>query len=249
MSLASYSASRKNHLDSLARPKVNFNKQQDRPSVYWVDKIPSVSTCGTSQRQEDLAKPKKVITINEDRPSPIWPVSSSALSAVPSGRVQNLAQPKKTSQEWKEDRPAYSTVSEGAKKASASPRTTQLAKPKHRATCSLPGTPNSHQESGKESARSIKSAPTARTEALAVPKVEHPEYQHDLSVVRPVPSSALHTQATDRVCQLAKPSPRKIVSDVHDPYRISPAAKHAEASPRIQELCTPPARRQRAKKM
>eukprot|EP00079_Xenopus_tropicalis_P038838 XP_017952609.1 PREDICTED: testicular haploid expressed gene protein isoform X3 [Xenopus tropicalis] len=202
-----------------------------------------------SQRQEELANPKKVIAINEDRPSPIWPVSSSALSAFPSARVQNLAQPKKTSQEWMEDRPAYSIVSEGAKKASASPRTLHLAKPKHKASCSLPGTPNSHQSSGKESSRSIKSAPTARTESLAVHKIEHPEYQHDLPVVRPVPSSALHTQATDRVCQLAKPSPRRIISDVYDPYKISPAAKHAEASPRIQELCTPPARRQRSKKM
>ncbi|XP_018417163.1 PREDICTED: testicular haploid expressed gene protein [Nanorana parkeri] len=182
--------------------------------------------------------------------SPMWPVSPRALLAVPSPRVEKLAKPKGVCEHWMEDRSVYSIVTEGAKKASASARIVQLAKPKNHTENGMPNTPESHQDEEKESPRSNKSVTaSSRTESLAAPKTEHPEYRHELPVQRHVPASALNVQASDRVCQLAKPKIRKSIFEGYDPYRISPAAKHAEASPRIVELCTPPAHKQRHKKI
>ncbi|XP_072260851.1 sperm microtubule associated protein 2 isoform X2 [Pyxicephalus adspersus] len=203
-------------------------------------------------RLDNLARPKVNFLKYKDRASPIWPVSSRALQAVPSLRVEKLAEPKSVSQHWMEDRSVYTTVTEGAKIASASARIIELARPKNCANNEIPNTPKSYlnEDEDKESLRSNKSVTaSARTEALAAPKTEHPQYQHDLPVLRNVPAAALHIQASDRVCQLAKPKIRKHIFEGYDPYRISPAAKNAEASPRITELCTPPARRQRHKKI
>ncbi|XP_069601633.1 sperm microtubule associated protein 2 [Ranitomeya imitator] len=238
------SSSRDARLDLLACPKVNFLKHRDRPSVYWQDKTDIHSSCSLTARQNELAQPKNVNKMyKEDRPSPIWPVKSSAVHAIPSSRLEKLAQAKCISREWMEDRPVYSMVSEASKTASARPRTVELAKPKHRADYFMSSTTKSHQEEGNVV------TPTSRTEALAVPKLEHSQYQHDLEVQRHVPASALHTHASDRICQLAKPKARKAIFEGFDPFWISPAAKHANASSRIIELCAPPARRQRHKKV
>ncbi|KAM4807859.1 sperm microtubule associated protein 2 [Rhinophrynus dorsalis] len=243
MSTVLDSVSHERRLDYLARPKTNFLKYRDSIA----SPITPVAYC-LSPRQEELAQPKPVRRMCEDRPSPIWPISPNALLAVPSPRLEQLAQAKTVSQEWKEDRSVYSIVSEGAEKASATPRTVHLAKPKNCAT--LPCTPNSHQEEGDGRSLSNKIVgPTARIKTLALPKTVPPQYQPNLPVLRSVPDSALHTQASDRVCQLAKPKPRKAVFEGYDPYRISSATIHAEASPRILELSTPPARRQQSKKI
>ncbi|CAI9581704.1 unnamed protein product, partial [Staurois parvus] len=126
------------------------------------------------------------------RPSPIWPVSSSALQAVPSPRVEKLAEPRSVNQYWMKDRSVYSIITEGAKRTSASPRIVQLAKPKRHTDNGMTSRPESHQdeEKEKESPRSNKSVTaSARTEELAVPKAEHPQYHHDLSVIRHVSAS------------------------------------------------------------
>ncbi|XP_069820544.1 sperm microtubule associated protein 2 isoform X2 [Dendropsophus ebraccatus] len=249
MCAAQVSLSRENRLDLLAHPKVDFLKQRDRPSIYWQDKTLIYSTSGLTARQNELAQHKSVNKMyKEDRPSSIWPVKASVLQAVPSPRLEKLAQAKRVSQEWMEDRPVYTVVTDAAKRTSASPRTVQLAKAKDYLAHSIPSTPQSHQENdnGLFSSETVV-APSARTEALAVPKAEHPQYQHDLEILRHVPASAVHAQASDRVCQLAKPKTRKSIFEGYDPYRISPAAKHADASPRIIELCKPPARRQHYK--
>ncbi|XP_075194151.1 sperm microtubule associated protein 2 isoform X2 [Anomaloglossus baeobatrachus] len=229
---------------------------KQRPSVYWQDKTDIHFTCSLTARQNELAQHKNVNKMyKEDRPSPIWPVKSSALQAIPSPRLEKLAQAKSMSREWMEDRPVYTMVSEAAKSASASPRTVELAKPKDRADRFLSSTTKRHQEEDNEEEvnelfnSKLVVTPTARTEALAVPKMEHQQYQHDLKVPWHVTSSALHTQASDRVCQLAKPKARKAFFEGFDPFRISPAAKHANASSRIIELCTPPAHRQHHKKV
>lgn len=251
MCAARVSGSLESSLDILARPKANFLKYKDKPSVYWQDKPKMSPTCGLTARQEELAKHKTVSNMyKEDRPSPIWPVTPKALQAVPSPRVERLAEPKNVSQYWMEDRSVYSIVTEEAKRASASARIVQLAKPKNHTGNVMPSRPASHQDEEKESPRSNKTVTaSSRTEELAVPKGEHSQYQHDLSVIRHVSASALQAQASDRVCQLSKPKTRKSLFEGYDPYRISPAAKHAEASPRIVELCIPPARRQRQKKI
>ncbi|XP_040177885.1 testicular haploid expressed gene protein [Rana temporaria] len=253
MCAAQSSRSVESSLDILARPKANFLKYQDKPSVYWQDKPKMSPTCGLTARQEELAKHRTVSDIYiDDRPSPIWLVTPKALQAVPSPRVERLAEPKSVSQYWMEDRSVYSIVTEEAKRASASARIVQLAKPRNHTGNGIPSRPASNQdeEKDKESPRSNKTVTaSARTEELAVPKGEHSQYQHDLSVIRHVSASALQAQASDRVCQLSKPKTRKSLFEGYDPYRISPAAKHAEASSRIVELCTPPARRQRQKKI
>ncbi|KAM9330612.1 sperm microtubule associated protein 2 [Gastrophryne carolinensis] len=270
------SESVKSRLVSLAQPKPNFLKSQDKPSVYWQDKLSMSSHCDQASsrhvhimnyqfitdlthigakailaltaRQEELARHKSVSNVYiQDRPSPIWPVKASALLAVASPRVEKLAQAKTVSQYWIEDRSVYSIVTKEAKRASASARIIHLAKPKTHTNNLVPSTPKKHEKEEEEaSPRSkLEQKPTTRIEALAAPKTEHPQYQQDLPVQRQVSASAVHAQASDRVCQLAKPKTRKAIFEGYDPYRISPAAKHAEASPRIVELCTPPARRQR----
>ncbi|XP_075120360.1 sperm microtubule associated protein 2 [Leptodactylus fuscus] len=251
MCAAQFSFAPESRLDVLARPKMNLLKHQDRPSVYWQEKIDIASTCNMTARQNELAQPKTVNKMyKEDRPSPIWPVKPSALQTVPSPRLEKLAKAKSISQEWMEDQLAYTVVTEAAKKASASPRTIQLAKPKDHAAISMSSPPKSQPEEGKGFFHSEKGvSPTARTQALAVPKTEHSQYQPDLTVLRHVPASALNAQASDRICQLARPKTRKAIFDGYDPYQISPAAKHADASPRVIELCIPPARRQRHKKV
>nr|DBA28369.1 TPA: hypothetical protein GDO54_008748 [Pyxicephalus adspersus] len=171
MCAAQVSASLESRLDNLARPKVNFLKYKDRPSVYWQDKPKMSSICGLTARQEELAKHKSVSNMYiEDRASPIWPVSSRALQAVPSLRVEKLAEPKSVSQHWMEDRSVYTTVTEGAKIASASARIIELARPKNCANNEIPNTPKSYlnEDEDKESLRSNKSVTaSARTEALA----------------------------------------------------------------------------------
>ncbi|XP_056374013.1 testicular haploid expressed gene protein-like [Hyla sarda] len=243
--------SSENHLDLLAHPKLDFLKQHDRPSVYWQDKTDINSICSLTARQNELAQHKTVNKLyKEDRPSSNWTVKASALQVVPSPRIEKLAQAKSISPEWVEDKPIYTVVTEAAKRASASPRIVQLAISKNCAARSTLSTPKSHQEDSNGVINSeTLVAPTARTEALAVPKMEHPQYHHDLEILRHVPAPALNAQASDRVCQLAKPKTRKSIFEGYDPYRISPAAKHAEASPRIIELSAPPARKQLYKKV
>ncbi|KAM4709434.1 sperm microtubule associated protein 2-like [Discoglossus pictus] len=250
MSSAPVSVSFENRLDFLSRPKMDLTKFRDRPSVYWVDRVKSASECGMSARQEELAQPKLINKEYKDnRNSPMWPVSSTALLAVPSPRLEQLAQGKGVSPDWKEDRSPYSTVSEGAKKASATTHTLQLSQPKICNLQSVTNSSNHDQQDDDSCSKSEKSGgPTARTEELAVPKTEHPEYMPDGPVQRPVPAQALKSSASDRVCQLAKPKPRKAIFEGYDPYKISTSAKQAEASPRILELCVPPARRLHSKK-
>ncbi|KAM8939309.1 sperm microtubule associated protein 2 [Pelodytes ibericus] len=206
---------------------------------------------GPSKRQEELAKPKSVhIDYKQDRPTALWPIKASSLQAIPSPRIKQLAEAKHVSLEWQEARPVYSIVSEGAKTASASLRILELAKSKQCMSSFPSSTLKTHQEEGDGCIRSEKLvAPTSRTEALAVPKGVHPHFQHDLPTQRKVPAVVLHAQASDRVSQLAKPKLRKAIYEGYDPYRISPAAKTVDASPRTLELSTPPARRQRAKKI
>ncbi|MEE6487444.1 hypothetical protein FKM82_014903 [Ascaphus truei] len=199
---------------------------------------------GLSPRQEKLAKPKSVSTKHkQDRTSAMWPVSAPALLAVLSPRMEQLAQARGLSREWREDRSVYSTVTEGAKLACATPRTMQLAKPKNHSTSSRPET---HSNQSSRSEKSV--GYTARTETLALPKTEHPLYQHDMPIQQQISTFTLHTKASDRVCQLATPKPRKAVFEGYNPYTISAAAKHAEASSRILELCVPPARKLLPKK-
>uniref|UniRef100_A0A8C5LQN1 Testicular haploid expressed gene protein-like n=1 Tax=Leptobrachium leishanense TaxID=445787 RepID=A0A8C5LQN1_9ANUR len=250
MSVTETSLSNDNRLNFLAHHKVDLLVEWNRPSVYWPTKAPSMSQCGLSKRQEELSQPKHVHKqYKQDRPSAVWPVKSSSLLAASSPRIEQLAQAKQVNSEWRRDRPACSIVSEAAKKVTASPRVVQLAMPKQRPSSAPTDTIKFHEKRDDSACSKSLGTPTSRTEALATPKVQHPDFQHDLPVERKVPASALHAQASDRVCQLAKPKIRKGINEGYDPYKISPATKNADASSRTLELSVPPGRRVRTKKV
>lgn len=78
---------------------------------------------------------------------------------------------------------------------------------------------------------------------LLVPKKEHPHYRPNQPVSSHVPRSVLEAVASERLQVLAIPKPRNPLYEGFDPYKVSLAARVATASPRIQELSQPPARR------
>nr|XP_014346003.1 PREDICTED: testicular haploid expressed gene protein isoform X3 [Latimeria chalumnae] len=150
---------RERRIDQLAKPKRNFLENEDRRSIYWVDKVPrarpSTQASGLTRRQLELSKFKRINeNFEADRPSPIWAVNVPALKAEASPRLQQLAHPKTVDREWRADRPYGTHVSARAKTAVCTPRVTQLARPKIRSsqppqeTCSE-GTSGSDKEEVK----------------------------------------------------------------------------------------------------
>uniref|UniRef100_H3ASC9 Sperm microtubule associated protein 2 n=1 Tax=Latimeria chalumnae TaxID=7897 RepID=H3ASC9_LATCH len=221
--------------------------EPSRRSIYWVDKVPRArpSTQASGKKMQKIVKWFKRINENfeADRPSPIWAVNVPALKAEASPRLQQLAHPKTVDREWRADRPYGTHVSARAKTAVCTPRVTQLARPKIRSsqppqeTCSE-GTSGSDKEEVK-----TEDNVSDRIETLATPKKLHPAYFPNRPAEWPVPESARKIVATERISQLAKPRLHKALNEGYDGYKISYAAKHAVASPRIQELSTPTRRK------
>ncbi|KAI4880626.1 hypothetical protein NFI96_021167 [Prochilodus magdalenae] len=90
-------------------------------------------------------------------------------------------------------------------------------------------------------------AAAARVLYVKAPKQDHPQYCPDRPISWPVPKSVLEAVASERLQVLATPRLRKPLADGFDPYKVSPAARAATASPRLQELALPPARRCRTR--
>ena len=64
-----------------------------------------------------------------------------------------------------------------------------------------------------------------------------------------IDSKTLTANASLRVCQLARPRSRnRVVEEEFDPYIVSKAARHAQITPRVEELALPIPRKQRTKK-
>ncbi|XP_074834039.1 sperm microtubule associated protein 2 [Carettochelys insculpta] len=230
-----WDATKERRISYLARPKVNHQIVCNRVSVYWTDKLPSkthrVTVPVLTPRQEELSQSKKVDRgLEENRPSPVWPMSTASKHAVASPRLKELAQPKLINSAWEVDRPVCTVVSRGAMAATAQERTIHLAIPKKRDFSARVNTP-------PVTPRSI--SQLTRTQYLARPKTEHPSYLHDKPVRWPVSAGARNTIMSARLSELAHPKVRKQIFEGYDPYRISRAALHAEASPRLQELSIP----------
>lgn len=71
------------------------------------------------------------------------------------------------------------------------------------------------------------------------PKHNHPEYKGERPVCWPVSKAARHHVASQRLCELSYPKRRKALFEGYNPYVVSRAARSANPSTRIQELCLP----------
>ncbi|KAK3513715.1 hypothetical protein QTP70_028762, partial [Hemibagrus guttatus] len=198
-----------------------------------------------TSRCSQLSERKKISTRYEDnRESPEWKVSASALKAHPTERVCSLARPRQPADGWQPDRHLLPTFSMGVRaKAKVSARICQLAHPKQTRMA-----PSSSLNSTNTYLTFVPQAkPSSRIHLLALPKKEHPHYRPDRPVSSNVPKSVLKAVASERLQTLARPKPRKPLFEGFDPYKVSSAARAATASPRVQELSLPPARRCRTK--
>ncbi|XP_039371992.1 testicular haploid expressed gene protein isoform X1 [Mauremys reevesii] len=230
-----WDSTRERRISYLARPKVNHQIICNRISVYWTDKLPSKTHRFTvpalTPRQAELSRSKKIYQGSEENRSfPIWPVSAASKHAVASPRVKELAQPKLINSAWEADRPVYTRVSKGARTAAARERTTHLAKPKKRDFSAKLDAPSAPPRSVTQ---------FTRTEYLARPKTEHPSYLHDKPVRWAVSAGTRNAVLSARLSELARPKVRKQIFEGYNPYRISSAALHAEASARLRELSIP----------
>ncbi|XP_048729370.1 testicular haploid expressed gene protein-like isoform X3 [Ostrea edulis] len=254
-----------NRLDHLANPKsVPKTFQEDRRSVYWVDRNPpTAGPHGTTQiiasaRVKELSRHR---TPNQhgwtgDRPTPMWGVSDGAKKADAGPRLMSLSQHKEPHPRYLFDRTAYMTmpliqVNEGATKASASERLDVLAKPRDRRDRDKFGFITLETSWGQYNpvAPAAKTAHcTPHVESLAEAKKYHPRFTGEKPVQWSVNESTLKAIANLRLQQLSRPRSRTLIKDDFDPYRVSMAARRAHATPRVEELCVPIPRKVRPKK-
>uniref|UniRef100_A0A8C2A273 Theg spermatid protein n=1 Tax=Cyprinus carpio TaxID=7962 RepID=A0A8C2A273_CYPCA len=227
-------------IEQLSRPKPNLLKFPDRCSVYWLDELPTRSKNTTTAfeltpRLEQLAQSKESSRlIEESSRSPEWMISAAALKARPSERVCSLALPRMPADGWQPERPLLATLSVAVKNAKPSPRICHLAQPKQVKTlltyCSVDSSAHSI---------SVPNTPSSRILQLASPKQVHAQHSLARPVSWPVPDHVLKAVASERLQKLARPKTRQALFEGYDPYRVSPAARAATASPRLLELSLP----------
>ncbi|XP_067308914.1 sperm microtubule associated protein 2 [Pseudorasbora parva] len=228
--------------DRLAQPKPNMLRFPDRRSVYWLDELPtrskniSTTTFELSPRLEQLAHSKQSSHFfEESRRSPEWTVSAAALKACPSQRVCSLALPRVPVDGWQPDRPLLAPLSVAVKTAKPSPRIWHLAQPKKAkmVLTQAPSIDSSNHTFG------IPTQPSSRILQLASPKQVHAQHTLARPVSWPVPDRVLKAVASESLKTLARPKTRQALFEDYDPYRVSPAARAATASPRLLELSLP----------
>lgn len=232
-----------------------LGKNQWRRSVYWVDYVPPRS--GPSGHTEIIATPRVQELAQHrpphymwkgDRPTPMWPVRTEAQRAEATERILALSRHKTIHLDHKLERSPYMTVSDGALTAQPTQRLEQLAIPKQRQDrYGVYETEWGQYNSVSETA--MKAQPTERLDALAGAKDYHKLFKDERPVQWQVQSSALNAIATLRLQQLARPRSRTMIKDDYDPYRVSPSARRARCTPRVEELCVPLPRKVRAKKV
>ncbi|XP_077078536.1 sperm microtubule associated protein 2 isoform X1 [Siphateles boraxobius] len=228
--------------DRLALPKPNLLRFPDRRSVYWLDELPtgskniSTSAFELTPRLEQLAQSKQSSRFfKESRRSPEWMVSAAALKARPSQRVCSLAVPHVPVDGWQPDRPLLAPLSVAVKTAKPSPRICNLAQPK-RVKMVLTQAPSVDSSTH---AFGIPIPPSSRILQLASPKQVHAQHALARPVSGPVPDRVLKAVASDSLQTLARPKTRQALFEGYEPYRVSPAARAATASPRLMELSLP----------
>ncbi|XP_051769199.1 theg spermatid protein [Ctenopharyngodon idella] len=230
--------------DRLAQPKPNLLRFPDRRSVYWLDELPtrtkntSTTAFELTPRLEQLTQSKQSSRFYEEsRRSPEWVVSAAALKACPSQRVCSLALPRVPVDGWQPDRPLLAPLSIAVKTAKPSLRIRHLAQPKQTKMVSSLSTHFSTDSSTH--AFGAPTTPSSRILQLASPKQVHAQHALARPVSWPVPDRVLKAVASERVQTLARPKTRQALFEGYDPYRVSPAARAATASPRLLELSLP----------
>ncbi|XP_064652307.1 sperm microtubule associated protein 2-like [Lineus longissimus] len=247
------------HVAQLARPKpLPPGFITDRRSVYWIDKHPPTPGAdGTTAftltpRQEQLANYKACNSgYQGDKPSPQWTVGQGAQSATASARVEQLAMARPVNSHYQYERNVYTIVPDSALNATASVRLEQLAQPKkhHLLPIIDPKQWDWSDWEDRVSGAAKKAVATPYLENLAMSKMPHSLYQGQRPVQWNVQDTAKKASASFRVVQLSRPRSRGTINDDYDPYKVTMAAKHAMATPRITELCAPIPRKIRQKKV
>ena len=206
----------------------------------------------TTPRIDELAVPKKLHPDYQgDRPSPQWEVSETACMAMPSARVEQLAEPKKLHPSYQPCKAVMTTIADDALFTLPTSRLKELAKPKTFPELKIKGDSEwDWSEWKSDLTTAAKSARTTeRVEYLARPKTAPPTYLPAKEVQWGVSTSAKTIQASERLQKLARPKNKGTWED-YDPnaYTVSLGAKHAHASPRINELSHPLPRKCSTKK-
>jgi hypothetical protein len=186
------------------------------------------------------------------RPTPIWQVSAAAKNTEPTARLETLSKSKSFHQDYEPPKSVYSVVSDAAKSANASGRVESLAKPKDSTALQTNQSLWDWSEwdySVTEAAKS--STPSDHTLRLALAKKPHGNYKECREVQWAVSETTLKALPSLRVQQLARPKSRSQFIDHYDEsaYKVSSAAKHGQATPRLEELCAPLPRKVRQKKV
>ncbi|XP_070818328.1 sperm microtubule associated protein 2-like [Chaetodon trifascialis] len=187
---------------------------------------------------------------------PVWPISSSALGAVPSARIQYLARHKRDFSAREDPRRKEEEEASFFRKTQrpsvqyehivrlSTPKTrrrsSQEAGPPHTPHCDT-NCPIWHVEAKAKAA-----AITLRLLQLSTPKREHPDFQSSRESVTSVVSSASKTaRASQRLVQLSLPKLKESnicwqLGRPEDPiWTVSKAARGATASARVEMLATP----------
>ncbi|KAI3351425.1 hypothetical protein L3Q82_020280, partial [Scortum barcoo] len=191
----------------------------------------------------------------------IWPVSSSALGAVPSARIQRLARPKRDFSAREDHRRKEEEEKEGSfsrKSCCPSSRTSQY---EHIVRLSTPKTNRRRsQEAGPPHTPQCENncpiwhvdpkvkmaAITLRLLQLSNPKLTHPDFQSNRQSAASVVSFPSKTaQISQRLVQLSLPRLKEsnVCCEVGRPeepiWTVSRAARRATASARVEMLATP----------
>ena len=174
------------------------------------------------------------------------------MTTEPTARLETLSKSKSFHQDYEAPKSSYSFVTDAAKSANASGRVESLAKPKN--STALPTNQSlwDWSEWDYTVSEAAKSAtPSDHTLRLSLPKKPHSNYKECKEVQWAVSGTTLKALPSLRVQQLARSKSRSQFIDHYDEnaYKVSSAAKHAQATPRLEELCAPLPRKVRQKKV
>lgn len=240
-------------LGVLSRPKrLPPEYKDDRRSVYWVEREPlragpdGHTVIIATPRVTELARHRTVVgSWRPDRPTPVWPVSRTAMSAHPSGRLAELSKHKNPHTSYSFDRAPEWLVNHDLSNASA--RIDALAVPKRREEAHTNFDPFwGYRYPVSDPAMQARCS--ERLDSLAAHKGYHKEFKDERPIRWDVSKEALESIASLRLQQLSRPRSRTMIKDDYDPYKINPSAKKARATPRVEELCVPIPRKVRSKK-
>lgn len=164
------------------------------------------------------------------------------MTTSPTVRLESLSQSKAFHREYEPPKSVFTVVSDEAKSGSASKRVEVLARPKD--SPALPTNQSlwdwSEWEPSVTDGAKIAS-PSDQVLRLSLPKRTHGGYKECRGVQWNVSEKTLKALPSLRVQQLARPKSRSQFVDHYDEnaYHVSCAAKRAQATPRMQELCEP----------